>query len=91
MIYLVSYDLHNEKNYAGVAQAIIYASTGKYRKILGSVWLIKSDYRSADDVYNIIKPSLDADDRIVVCEITNNRQGFLDNNHLMYIMEYLTE
>lgn len=92
MIYMISYDLNKkDKDYEGVFQAIKDASTGVYIKVLLSVWLIKSNYKSATDVCNKIKPYLDDNDYILVNQVTDNRQGWLPHKSWEYINGNLKE
>lgn len=80
MVYFITYDLNKTgKNYEGVFQAIKDAST-YWCHYWGSSWLIKSDLKSADDVFQKIKPHLDDDDRCLVIEVKNNVQGWLTKN-----------
>lgn len=86
MVYFITYDLNKAgKNYDGVYQAIKDASTGAWCHYWDSSWLIKSNYTSADDVFKLIKPYLDSDDRCLVIEVKNNKQGWLTKDQWDYI------
>ena len=87
--YLISYDLNkHDKNYAGVIEAIKNASNGVWCKPLESVWLIQSSL-SATQISDRIKLAADANDRWLVNEITNNRQGWLSPEIWDYINKNL--
>ncbi len=86
MVYFITYDLNKAgKNYDGVYQAIKDASTGAWCHYWDSSWLIKSNYTSADSVFEKIKPHLDSDDRCLVIEVKNNKQGWLTKKQWDYI------
>lgn len=86
MVYFITYDLNKAgKNYDGVYQAIKDASTGVWCHYWDSSWLIKSTYTSADDVFKLIQPHLDSDDRCLVIEVKNNKQGWLTQKQWDYI------
>ena len=86
MVYFITYDLNNTgKDYAGVFQAIKDASDGVWCHYWDSSWLIRSKYESADSVFEKIKPHLDSDDRCIVIEVKNNKQGWLTNKQWDYI------
>lgn len=77
MVYMISYDLNKAgKNYDGVIQGIKAAAV-TYCHYWDSTWLIKSNCLSADSVFAYIKPYLDDDDRVIVVEVKNNKQGWL--------------
>jgi hypothetical protein len=85
---MISYDLNKSgKDYEGVFQAIKDASAGVWCHYLDSTWLIKSNYTSANDVFNKIKPHIDADDRCLVIEVTKNYQGWFSEKQWKYINE----
>lgn len=84
-VYMISYDLNKSgKNYDGVIEAIKSASTGAWCKPLESVFLIQS-YLSVDEVSDKIKGEADTDDRWIVIEVKNNKQGWLDKDMWDYI------
>lgn len=86
-VYLISYDLNNlGKNYDGVIEAIKNASTGAWCKPLKSVFLIKSNL-TVDQVSERIQNEADDDDRWLVIEVINNKQGWLDKDMWKYINE----
>lgn len=77
MVYLITYDLNTTgKDYAGVYQAI-KDSAVSWCHYWDSSWLIKSNLKSASDVFQKIEPHLDRNDRCLVIEVTNNKQGWL--------------
>lgn len=90
MVYFITYDLNNAgKDYQGVYQAIKDASDGVWCHFWDSSWLIRSNYASADDVFEKIKPHLDSDDRCIVVEAKNNKQGWLTKEQWDYINTYI--
>lgn len=85
MVYLITYDLNNPgQNYDAVIEAIKSASINwcSYWK---SSYLIKSNITSANAVFEKIKPHLDKNDRILVVEVKNNMQGWLEKEAWDYI------
>lgn len=85
MVYLITYDLNKaDKDYDGVFKAIKDASTGVWCHFWDSSWLIKSSL-SVDDVFEKIKPHLDSNDRCLVIEVKNNKQGWLTKEQWDYI------
>lgn len=86
MVYFITYDLNKTgKDYEGVYQAIKDASTGVWCHYWESSWLIKSTLTSADAVFAKIKPHLDTNDRCIVIEVVNNKQGWLTSDQWDYI------
>ena len=76
MVYLVGYDLNKAgKNYDGVYTAIKESSTAWWH-YLDSTWIIKSNL-TVQQVYDKIKPETDDNDRFLVIEVKNNKQGWL--------------
>ncbi|MBQ3557828.1 MAG: hypothetical protein IJA11_08565 [Oscillospiraceae bacterium] len=89
MKYLVSYDLNKPgKNYNDVYEAIKAASDGTWCKPLESVWIIRSAL-SVNAVYDLIFPHLDANDRLLVIEVTNNSYWYLDKDVSDYLVKML--
>ncbi|MBQ3529563.1 MAG: hypothetical protein IJA47_03615 [Oscillospiraceae bacterium] len=88
MVYIVTYDLNNPgQNYENVIQAIKDASTGVWCTFWKSSFLIKSNYQTAQEVFDRIKPHLDKNDRCLVIECTSNMQGWLSNSEWDYIKD----
>lgn len=83
-VYLVTWDLNNEKpNYAQARQSLI-SHLMQYQHIkdpgLDSVWFISTD-RSADQLDIDIRTRLDGNDRLVVTKlVTGQYQGWLNPN-----------
>lgn len=85
MVYFITYDLNNPgQNYDDVIDAIKEASTAwcSYWK---SSYLIKSNYSSADDIQAKIKPHLDSNNRLLVIEVVNNKQRWLNKKQWDFI------
>ena len=76
---LVGYDLNKAgKNYEGLIEEIKKASTWWHH--LDSTWLVKSD-ESSKEVRDRLKPYLDADDELLVINVTGDAAawaGFSD-------------
>lgn len=86
MVYMVTYDLNKEgQNYEDVIQAIKDASTGVWCSYWKSSFLIKSNLTTADAVVEKIQPHLDSNDRLLVIEVKNNKQGWLSEKQWNYI------
>lgn len=86
MVYLITYDLCNPgQNYDQVIQAIKDASTGVWCSFWKSSWLIKSNLISANSVFEKIQPHLDGNDRCLVIEVKNNKQGWLSQEEWDYL------
>lgn len=77
-VYIITYDLNKPgQNYDDVINAIKKASDGNWYSYWKSSYIIRSNYQTANEVFAVIKPYIDANDRIIVCEIVNNNQGWL--------------
>ena len=88
MVYIVTYDLNNPgQNYENVIQAIKDASTGACCSYWKSSFLIKSNYQTATEVFDIIKPNFDKNDSCLVIEVKNNVQGWLTKAQWNYIKD----
>ena len=86
MVYFVTYDLNNPgQNYENVIQAIKDASTGVWCSYWKSAYLINSNFQTAQEVFDKIKPHLDNNDRCLVIEVKNNKQGWLSEKQWDYI------
>lgn len=86
MTYLITYDLNDPgQNYEDVIQAIKDASTGVWCSYWKSSYLIRSDFQTAQEVFNKIEPFLDKNDKCLVIEVKNNKQGWLTEKQWEYI------
>lgn len=86
MTYLITYDLNDPgQNYEDVIQAIKDASTGVWCSYWKSSYLIRSDFQTAQEVFNKIEPFLDKNDKCLVIEVKNNKQGWLTKKQWEYI------
>lgn len=84
--YLVTYDLNKKgQDYENVIQAIKDASDGTWCTYWKSSFLIRSNYLTADQVFTKIKPYVDGNDRVIVIEVVNNKQGWLAKKQWAYI------
>lgn len=88
MVYLITYDLNKQgQDYENVINAIKEASTGVWCSYWKSSFLIKSNLESANDVFSKIKPYIDGNDRVLVIEVKNNKQGWLSKDQWKHINE----
>lgn len=86
MVYMITYDLNKQgQDYENVIKAIKDASNGVWCTFWKSSYLIKSNLTSADDVFKMIRPYLDPNDKLLVIEVKNNRQGWLEQEEWDYI------
>lgn len=65
-VYMISYDLNEEKNYDAINNAI--KNQGKWAKILTTTYIVISDYPSAE-IRNNIQKDIDSDDKIFVARL----------------------
>ncbi len=80
MVYLITYDLKAPgKDYEALFEAIKQISID-WCHPLSSVWIIKSNESSANNIYSPLKSKLDENDYIFVCELNDNKQGWLNKN-----------
>ncbi len=86
MVYMITYDLNQKgQQYENVIAAIKEASSGVWCSFWKSSYLIKSNLPTADEVFNRIKPYLDANDTLFVTEITDNYQGWLSDAQWTFV------
>ena len=83
MIYLVSYDLNKPgQDYQALIDAI--QTYDGYCKALWSQWFIYSN-ESAKDIYEHLRAYIDDNDRLLVCEITENQKGWLSKEVVAWL------
>lgn len=76
-VYSVTYDLRKEgQDYASLISHLESYEHCKYQK---SCWIIKSNL-SAKDLYQKIREFMDANDHILVIEVTQNYYGFSNSS-----------
>ena len=86
-VYMVTYDLNNPgQRYDDVIQAIKEASTGVWCTYWESSYFIQSNL-SVQQVFDRIAPHLDSNDKLLIIEVKENYQGWLENNQWEYIRE----
>lgn len=86
MVYMITYDLNKTgQDYDGVIEAIKSAGDEAWCHYWDSTWLIRSTIESPDEVVDKIKPHLDSNDRCLVIEVKNNKQGWLTKKQWDYI------
>lgn len=87
---MITYDLNDPgQKYEDVIKAIKGASDGIWCSYWKSAYLIRSDKQTADEVSNAITPYLDSNDRLIVIEVINNKQGWLDKDQWKYIEQQI--
>lgn len=70
--YLISYDLGSPENindYIKISEAI--RSHLNWAKVLQSVWIVKTN-RSRQEIFNVIKNTIDSNDKILIIEVTSD-------------------
>lgn len=89
MVCFITYDLNKEgQNYENVIQAIKDASTGAWCTYWKSAYLIKTNL-TVQQVSDKITPHLDSNDRLIVIEVKNNKQGWLTQKQWDYINNHI--
>lgn len=87
MVYMITYDLNKQgQEYEEVISAIKACSNGCWCTYWKSSFLIKSSL-SANQICERIQPHLDSNDTLIVIEVKNNYQGWLNNKQWAYIKE----
>ncbi len=77
MILIITYDLKTPKDYHDFYEAIkAQATEGKWWHYMASTWIL-STTRTPQQVADNIRPLLEAQDFLFVCELTSNYQGWL--------------
>lgn len=84
--YMITYDLNSSgQKYDEVIKAI-KDSSSDWCSYWKSSYLIKSSL-TPDQIVNNVKPHLDNNDRFIVIEVKNNKQGWLTEKQWEYIRE----
>lgn len=87
MVCMITYDLNKAgQNYEKVIQAIKNASTGVWCTFWKSSYLIKTNL-TPQQITDKIKPHLDSNDTLLVIEVKQNYQGWLEKDDWKYITE----
>lgn len=88
-VYMIGYDLNNSgKDYEDVYKAIKDSSDGTWCHYWDSTWLIRTQL-TVSQVNDNIKKYLDSDDRLIVIEVINNKQGWLTQKQWDYINNHI--
>ncbi len=75
--YCITYDLNkSDKNYDGLYNVI---KTFNYIHVMDSVWFIKTDF-NANQIYDKLKPEIDSNDNLFICDITCEHSGWLSKS-----------
>lgn len=86
MIYLISYEANEMlHDYTEVKEKI--KSLGEAQHPMETLWFVRTDAFSANDIYNIIRPLLRQKDHLFVIEISGikNRQGWLSKTFWQWL------
>lgn len=87
MVCMITYDLNKTgQNYEKVIQAIKDVSTGVWCTFWKSSYLIKTNL-TPQQITDKIKPHLDSNDTLLVIEVKQNYQGWLEEDDWKYINE----
>ena len=79
MVYLITYDINKVvKNYEDLYTAIKNIS-GDYQHPLESTWFVSSDL-SREEIYNRLRHSIDAKDRLFIIRMKGEYYGWLSKN-----------
>ena len=75
--YCITYDLNkSDKNYDGLYTAIkIFNNV----HVMDSVWFVKTNLK-ANQIYDKLKPEIDNNDNLFICEITYDHSGWLSKS-----------
>jgi hypothetical protein len=77
MILIVTYDLRTPKDYHDFYEAIkAQGEQGKWWHYMASTWLLSTS-KSPSDVAEALRPHMDNQDFLFVCELAPNYQGWL--------------
>jgi hypothetical protein len=77
MILIITYDLRSPKDYHDFYEAIKGQGTeGKWWHYMASTWLLSTS-KTPQEVVDAIRPKLDPQDFLFVCELNPNYQGWL--------------
>lgn len=72
--YCITYDLNkSDKNYDGLYTAIKVFNNVH---VMDSVWFVKTNL-NASQIYDKLKPEIDNNDNLFICEITYDNFGWL--------------
>jgi len=83
--YVVTYDLSKPvANYDKVYETI--QSFGASIRFQKSVWLVKTSF-TPEQMYSKLKASLDNDDYIFICELTNHYYGWAQKENWTFLQE----
>lgn len=75
-VYLISYDLGVPETSEDYKSLIEYIKLHSWKKVLQSVWLIKTS-KSVKDIRDGIKKKVDDNDRALVIDVTGSRWATL--------------
>ena len=87
MVYMITYDLNEPgQKYEQVIATIKKISSGACCSFWKSSYLIKSSLL-ASEIVEKMKPHFDGNDRLIVIEVTSNKQGLLAKSEWKTINE----
>jgi len=72
MLLLITYDLKDDsRNYTSLTNAIKNFGIAWWH-YLDSVWIVKTRDKDADNCFEALKPHIDGNDRLLICDVTNS-------------------
>lgn len=87
--YLVSYDLKSPiRNYTGLIQAIRELGVNVAHP-LESLWIITTSTGDAAWIRNVLRQQMDADDNILVAELSGDWASYLPADQNMWLSQHL--
>jgi len=85
-IQMISYDLYKPgQNYKDLT-AKVTKTFPNHCKVLRSLWLVVTDL-SATEIFELLEPILDSNDKMLINELTEDRSGSLEENHTDWVEE----
>ena len=85
MKYLICCQINSLSNYEKISNTVKVISNGNWCEYLHCVWLVKTNYKSANELYDQFKPFININDKLLIVEIKNNKQGMLKATEWNYI------
>lgn len=82
-VYNVSYDLNKTgKDYLGLHSEL--KKTYEWYHLLDSTWLLYTS-ETADQIWQRLKSHIDGNDNILIIQVTNNKQGWLNQDQWTWL------
>lgn len=87
MVYMITYDLNKPgQNYDKLYESIVNTSNGTWCHFLDSTWLICSSL-TPSSIVKQLSEHLDGNDKLMVFEVTDNYQGWLEQSEWDHIKQ----